>query len=261
MSKIKIEKDKFVNFLRLVVLSNDIENKEALVDVQENSIKCLAVSADKSLGLKATLKHPFTKLGQVGLDVALIKKLVETIGTDITVEFVKNRLIVKSNKTTVWFPIKSAECILNNLEEEKFNAIHGSTKGISFVLSKEVVGEIVSKFNLVDSSALVLKVKDNALTLKVSNLTNEVDLESEIELKDKPKKNFNIKIGRNLVDLLSIIDDEVEVSLAEENPSSISVIYANKKDGFEYSYLVALVDNGEEEAPTEPKAKKEKVNA
>lgn len=258
MSKIKIEKDKLSNFLKLISLANDIENKEALIDVDETGIKCLAVSGDKSLGLRATLKHPFTKLGQVGLDqLPTIKKVVNSIDKDFDIEFSKNKFIVRIAKTTVWFPLKNAEYILNKLDEDKFsNRLKETEKGISFTLSKEAVAEIVKKFNLVGSSALVLKVKDGVLTIKVKNYTNEVELETEIDL-EKSKKNFNVKIGKNFVDLISLIGEEVTVSLAEDTPSALAVEYSGKD--FLYTYLVALVDN-KEEAPKET-VKREKVNA
>lgn len=257
MSKIKIEKDKFSSFIKFISLSNEKENKEALLDVTETGIKCLAVSEDKSLGLRATLKHPFIKLGQVGVDqIPALKKVTSALENEIEVEFTSNKLVVKNGRTTAWFPLKNVEAIENKLDQTKFESRMKETEeGISFNLSKALCDKLVKSYNLVGGSAVVLKFKDGILALGVKNETNEVALQTEIDV-DKSKKNFNIKIGKALIDLLELIGDNVTLSLSEDSPTALAIDYSGKD--FQYTYLLALVDN-KAEAPKE--TKREKVNA
>lgn len=256
MSKISCDKSRLINFFKLVCLKDDVENSSGLLNFKEKELTTAVMSSDRSLALVAHLKGTFEPYGEAGLkNIPLFIKFLESLDNEFKMEFLKNQIKLTSKKTTIKVPIKTADYILNKLDLAKFDAVFKASQGYSFNLPKAVLKEIVDKFNIVEGPAVILSAKGGSIYLNVKNVAEEVEMDTEIEVESLPKDiEFEIKISKNLIDLFSSITQDVKVSLAKENPSSLH-IHA-EGDGYSFDYLLALMEKEEQAAPK----KKEKAS-
>lgn len=254
MSKMNVD-GSFLNFLKMITIKGDVENKEALLVVKKDSINTSIVSADRTLALVGEIEGEFSDVGEVGIDnLPQLVQLVNSLGNDITLNFNNNKLVIANHKSKLSTVLRNAEYIVNKLDSQKFKSILDKTKdGISFVLPKEIIKDIVNKFRLIDSKEITISSDGKSLKVKSKNTDDETELESvyDIVIKDK----FSVKVSSFLIDLFDSITTDVNVSLSKENPSAIHI--SAKQEKYKFDYLVALLVQ-EEEPVEEAKGKKKK---
>lgn len=245
MSKTKVSKAIFLDFLKSLALKGQIESKEVLLTVDKKSVSGKLVSADRSLAVAVSMEtDEFDDIGDVGIDnLQQLIQIVSSMGNEFDVTFSSNKLVVSNKKSKLTNVLRNPEFIVNKLDNEKFKSVLQTTeKGISFVLPKEVLKDIVSKFKLIDSEELTFSSNGKELKVKSKNTNDETELETvyDIETNDK----FNVKLNKFVVDLFDSMNNEITVSLAKENPACLAINY--KSDTTKATYIIALLVQEEE---------------
>jgi hypothetical protein len=239
--RLSLEKVKFVKFLKLLCLKQDIENKEALISFNKDGISSLIVSSSKTLAIRAKYTGGATKfpeLGDVGIsNLPAFVKFVDSLDEVFTFELKNNRLKLISGKTKISLVVQNADYIANKLDNDKFNNVHQTTQGgISLSIPQKKCQEIVEKFGVIDSDSLTLKAKESKLILAVESKIDETRLISEID--DSVKDEFDFTIAKFFPTILSMINDSTFLFLAKENASAVCLDYNTEE--FNITYLLAL---------------------
>lgn len=244
MSKVSVNKNSFLSFLKLLALKGQIENKEVLLNVSKDTIHGSLVSSDRSLAASAFVFGEFEDIGSVGIDnLQQLIQIVNSMGNEFDISFSSNKLIVSNKKSKLTNVLRSAEYIVNKLDTDRYNKILTSTEnGIKFIMNKEMIKDIVTKFKLIDSEELSISSNGKEIKVKSKNTNDETELETiyDIETKDK----FSIKLNKLVIDLFDTIDCDLTVTLAKENPACISFIH--RDENIQFGYIVALLVQDEE---------------
>jgi hypothetical protein len=246
-------KESFVRFLKLVILGNEITNKQALFNIKQDQIEVIAHSPDKSLGLRATLKADTkSDLGEVGIcGLPDFMKCLDTL-SDLKIDFLKNKINLISKKTKISVVLQDANYIMNKLDTEKFEKVSKSTKeAIKITITKDVVQEIIKYFDLIKPFELTLEGDKNTLQVLMENDYSsdggKKDLTSEFKI--EANDSFKFKVSKFFITLLNTIDNtenyNMTIELAKEDARAICLTYEKENIKVEY-ILLALEDKKEE---------------
>jgi len=242
----KINKNNLLKFLKLVGISGEIENKEALLSIEDKLLKVLTLSTGKYVIFYGFLKDNFEKIEDIGIDN--IQELIEYITNfeNETINLIKkeNKLIfdsidrlTKEDKLKISYLLKNPDYIVNKLEINKYNEILKKAQGNEFTPSKKILQKIISYSDSFKTNNLILETYNkNKLSLFIED-SSENNLLAEFDV--KVNEDFNIKISKILIDIFKIIDlnDNIELSIKNDSPFKIRVY----NDNYEAIYLIALL--------------------
>lgn len=243
MSKINFSKPVLSSFLSAVTLSKnkEIQNIEALFNIQKTSIQSIIVSSDRTLAVRGTLKGAFEEIGSVGVtDLVSFEKFVESMDDAFSGDFQKNKLVLQSKNHKISVVLQNAEYIQNKLEKEKFeNILTQANSGFSFTLTSENIKELISKFKTLSSQDLVLEGKDGKISLYIKDYKTESELYSTFECDSLNKNTFSIQVAKHLVYLLETLGSDVTIKLGKEENRNAIGIFSETED-YQIEYLLAL---------------------
>lgn len=264
MSKVTIDKGKILSFLKLITLKNDLENKEALVSIDNGVISTLLVSSDRTLAIQGEMKLPGWE-DTVDFGFNYLPDIVQAVASmddEIKVELVKNKFEISGKRTKISFALQASDYVVNKLDPEKFSKIMSLTKdGIVLNLTQSVLKEITEKFNIVDSADLTFTSKKGKLYMYVKNYQNETELTHDLEV--ATKADFEFKVGRQFIDLISSIEHDVVLSFAEKDANAVCISFSSEH--YQFRYLLQLIqteapETNNTESRKTAKAKKDTAN-
>jgi len=242
----KINKNNLLKFLKLVGISGEIENKEALLSIEDKLLKVLTLSTGKYVIFYGFLKDNFEKIEDIGIDniQELIKYITNFENETINLIKKENKLIfdsidrlTKEDKLKISYLLKNPDYIVNKLEINKYNEILKKAQGNEFTPSKKILQKIISYSDSFKTNNLILETHNkNKLSLFIED-SSENNLLAEFDV--KVNEDFNIKISKILIDIFKIIDlnDNIELSIKNDSPFKIRVY----NDNYEAIYLIALL--------------------
>lgn len=241
-SKIKIEKSKFLTFLKFITLTKEITNKEALFSVKENGFSTLLLSQDKTLAIRASFETPLIDLGDVGItDLPSFVKYVESMPDEFNISFNKNKLILNGDSTKISVVLQNSEYIVNKLEDSKFESVNKTLEGGSKLeLTNDCLLSLIEKFNILSGEDLYLKGEGNKLYLLTKNYQTDAELETSFELNYEINKNFEILVSKYLITIFTCCQGiPLTLELANnESPNAIGLTL--KTDYCSVEYILAL---------------------
>jgi len=233
-----INKKSLVSFLKLVSVKGELENKEALLNIGEKSIKVITISEGKHFGLIGSLDGKFEDIGKIGVDdiSSLSNFLSKFKDEELTIEKVENKLEItsKKDKLKILFTLKSPEYIVNVIEEDKLQGVIKKSKGNEFVLKQNILKQIVDYYNSIKSKDLILEFKNGELLLLLKD-EKENELISGFEIKEK-LDNFSVKVSKQFLEILSTINNDVLLSIKDNCP-----IYFKYEKDCKLEYILTLL--------------------
>lgn len=228
----------FARFLNLIGLKGGIENTSVLAEGDAKKISVSTVLPNSVMAYKGSLGGCFDKLGKVGIDdIPLLKKFTNMFSEheEIDLKLDNNKLTITTpqtkptKKTRASAILRDPSLVRNILPEEKFVSIVSEAIGNEFILKKEVQKEIIKHFEAIGAKELRLKGKDNELILELENNQNELVVSFDLEEK---VSDFKVVISQIFIDLLSVLDADVKVSMKTD--TAIYLILDEENIYFEY---------------------------
>lgn len=235
MSKITINKTEFLDFLNYCNLKGEIENKELLLNVSETSLTADAVSSNKVVCLRASLKGTFEKWGDLGIDdLALLKNFVNSLSTEtITLKKTENKLISEASKTKLSSVLRNPNYIINLPDKARVEAIFSNSEGNEFTLKPEDIKKIISSYQAVPSNQVLFSGQGKTFTVKIDNQSNELVIDFDLATEIKP---FSLKLPKLVFDVLNVIsNNDVILSIKDNQPALLAV----KNKNLEIKYIIA----------------------
>ncbi len=234
MSKVSIEKGKIARFLELMILTGDIKNVEALVEITPEVIRTKLVSPNNLVATNGSLKGAFSDWGSIGVDdIVMLADVIKSLpSAQVELEKTENTIVVKLNKVKFASTLRSPQYIVNSIPEEKYQSLIAKAIGNEFVLKQETVKAIINHFNTISPDGLTLKGAGKVLTLKLSSQHGDLTVDFDLETEVKP---FTVKLAKLFVDLLSVINDDITLSINNEAP----VFVSTSKEDYKFDYIVA----------------------
>lgn len=233
----KINKDDFSQFLKLCNLKGEIENKEILLVFEKNKISVKAASGGKVVITNGNLNGTFEDWGSIGLyNLSLIKNFVDSSSEkELTVEKKDNKITFKSKTRKLTTSITKPEYILNQVPKNIFENLRTKASENCLKIEPSVLKEIISNFGIINSSSVILSLKDKKLNTRFETESNSLDLDFEIG--EKAEDFENVEISKFFVDLLGVINDyeNIILSIKEESPIYLKA----EKNNCEFEYIVA----------------------
>ena len=222
-----VKKASFERFINLIKLEGEIENKEALLTITKENIVTFAIANNKAVALKGTFKGKFAELGEIAVDnLILLSKVLTLFTENIKVTKDKNRLVLEDKDLQVACVLRNPEYIVNNkvnnvkLDDKKYKELKDAIlkEASKFILPKSVLTKILAYVGVLNSSEFRLIGKGKELTLSTADGENEIIGKFKID----NELNFNIKLGRPILNVLSAIGNDVKVVAKDK-----STVYLN----------------------------------
>ena len=236
--KITVEKNKLLKFLEMVALRGEIANSEVVLDVQKNQMSGILISASKVIAIRGTLKGNFSDWGKLGIDnLETLRKFLASFGSaDIIIDYKTNKIVLSSKDDNLQASavLRNIDYIQNILPDEKFENAVKTAAGNNFILTKIDTKKIVDYFASILPANLQLDGIGNSITVRLENNQNEILASFPMSQKHTP---FSVKLSRVFVDLLSVITDDIEVSIKEKQPVYLKI----ENNDYRIEYLVAPV--------------------
>lgn len=247
MSKVKINKDKFLKFLNLCALKGELENKDILLNFEDKLVTAIA-NKNRIVVFLGTLKEEFENLSEVGIqNLDLLKSFINSLTDnvyntkEISIKKLENKLVFESGKTKYssvllpakYFKDKTTYPNSNYVEKDKVMQLIEKCNGNEFILKSIDVKKLISAFNSISSSSFILTGKDNFVMLKLENQSNELEITFDITEKVQP---FTTKLTKQIIDILNVISDfDIKFSIKSDNPISLKVV----NDDIDFTYVIA----------------------
>jgi hypothetical protein len=214
----KINKSRWVRFLNLVELSGDIQVKEVILDFTPTEVKVLAVTQNKTIAMRGTLKGEFKLTGQVGIDdLQLFRASISSMPDDAITFIVKNNKIVlgsDTEKVKISTVMRAIEYVQTALPEDKFATHAKKGQGNSFTLEHKQVSKILGYLNTLVSPSMGLEGEGTTITLSIENNQNEIV--ADFDIKETVTK-FKVKLAKFFAILLKTIGKGVEISITKND--------------------------------------------
>jgi hypothetical protein len=241
----KITKELLTKFLDLTIVGGEIENKEAILNMNDN-MEVLTVTEGKHFAIKGTLDSNCEKLGTLGLDnLKDFQSFIKNFDSNIEINISKkdNKLILESadSKLLVEYMLKSPEYIVNSISNEKFANLLKLSKGNEFIIEADTLKKIISYANSMKSSSLRLAGKNKQITLTLDD-EKENTIISKFDIKEEIKIPFSIKVSKMLVNILKTINNTIIMSIKDGCPLLIQYLEEGKGYKLNFSYLLALLN-------------------
>ncbi len=239
MNVCKVVKNNLSKFLDLLSLKGELENKTILLHITDGSMKApFILTESKVLAIRGSFKDEnLTKLGEICInDTRLLKSFINTFSSkEITLAKKTNKLVLSSSKESLKISVvlRNPQYIKDSLPKGK--SFDDTLKLISdntFTLTKEQIDRITKNTSVINAKDLILEGKDNKVILNLESNENQLSEEFKISEKIEP---FKIKLNSFIIDLLSIIDEDVIMS-AKDNSAIYIVV---KNECYEVEYVLA----------------------
>jgi len=215
-----IDRNKLSKFLKVLGLKKNIENKEAIFNIGNNSLKAIICHCSKIVALRGNLKGEFDNIGDIGIDdVQFLTKCVKSFQGNINLSKKDNKLILKDDKLTISCILRNPTYIKNSLDNNKFDEILNSNTSNPIKLTENQIKELITYYNTVGSYDIILTNKNGKLAIISEKNENELIGIIDVDVLSK----FKVKLSNVFMDILSLIDDDIEIKLGNDTPVSIKI--------------------------------------
>lgn len=245
----KFNKVVLERILQLIELKGEIINKETILNFYPDKVIVYNISANRVALLKGIIKGDFSsfvgKEEKVELGIENIGKLRNFVKLFNNTEDIK--LTKKENKLTLTAcgssesNLKASVGLMNpayikiEANEDIFTKLKEKSLGNTFTLDNELhIKKILEHFNSMNTNSVSFEGINNTIKLKVDDTQNKI--ESGFTVPEKVEK-FNIKLNKLYLDLLSVINDNVTISMKDDSPIYTSV----SNDNYSFEYIVAPI--------------------
>lgn len=211
--------------------------------VLDKDFQFVVTDDSKSILSISNSANPNNDLGEIGLfDLGLVVKSIQYVSgsifnTDEELELavVDNRLVFKKNENEFKFLLSNPKVISSTVENitETMKKLR-SVVGVTFVLEKSIVENLIKAIQLIVPEKIVIYVKDKKVLALVGKETEHnailclTTLKEDSDLKVSMKPDYFLKVLQVLP-----IDSEVKVELRNSYP----IIFTSK----DYSFVVAPI--------------------
>ena len=244
MAKIELKTESLRTLLDLCGLGGNLEHPSILLNVTATSIKASAANRDEKStdivisGVLGVLEGTFEEIGELGIgNLSIVRKFLATVTSEkLSLKKTENKLVFETGKSRFSETLRNPKYITNVLQEENFNKAVTKVQGNNFTLKKEDVKKIIQAYRTLPSAEIQIAGKDKTLIIQLTNDSNELtlnfDLEDSIEL-------FKIKFLDPFMQLLSQLGDhDVKFSMRDKSPAYLKV----EDENLNVQYLVAPIE-------------------
>jgi hypothetical protein len=233
----KVKKSSFSEFLRLLAVKGEIENKELILNGNGNALEALTITPLKTVSVYGVYKVLGAEKISFGIgNMKLLDDFVNIFDEE-EIEIIKdnNELVMKDNdkRNSLSYILTSPEYIKNSLDLKKFNEIKKKAEGNEFILSPESISKIVKCYKTVNNGDIFLSNKGKNLVISLEHNKNKI----LAEFKTGIKEDFSVRVSGLLVDILSSVNGSILISIKNDSPIKI---FTSSKD-YEVEYLLALM--------------------
>jgi len=237
-----IQKSLLSEFLKLISLQGDAENKEIVLNFEKNEIKTYLVNLNKTLATIGTLKlKDNLNKHSIGIsDLNSFKRLLNNFKDNINITIENNKLILKENNLEINYTIREPQTILTTLEQDKFEYLQQQISKQSFLLTSNITSRIIDFVNNFKSNEITLQAEKDLLTIILED--NEKSLKSTFKLEDVEGVNINFKLrfSQIFIDILNTIKD-YDVRVYAETEKIAYLLLGI--EGIDIGYFVAPLKN------------------
>lgn len=229
------------NFLELVGIKGEEENKEILVETK-NGMEILTINPTKTFSIYGKMKGDFKELTTLGIgNLRLLLTFLNNFNTKnihISKNANKLNMISGDGKVEISYCLQNPETIKNIVEYDKIKTIYDN-KNESFILAEEVIKEIIKLSKSIGSDKINLKWNKKGLNIYLENNENTILASFEGCSPKNEEEEVNLKISRLLVDILETITPNegtiIYISLKNLSPIILEVVNEN----YDVIYLLA----------------------
>ena len=245
--KLVIFGETFINFLVNSTLDGKI-NQVILRQIDEGyEINVMSETVINVCGLLHKKNFiMYSKLGDIVIkDVKRLIRLVKGMKGNISMEIIKNKLLINGETNEIEYGLASEEYVENNPKEKlpiEFDS--------GFIMDKNLLVEIKSKADLLKVGKCNVEVTNNILRIMVEEVDKFI-VKSEVAY-----GNVNGSFGLWLMDIAGFLEDKVNVSLQNDFPIRI----ISKNDTMIIKYIIAPIVKVDGKEKSESEDNKEEEN-
>jgi len=239
MSKLVVFGESFVNFLVDSTLNGKIG--QVILRQSDGGFE-INVLCENIINVQGLLHQKnfilWEKIGDVVIkDCMLLIKLLKGIKGNITLEIIKNKLLITSDDKEIEYGIAVEEFVENNPREKVPIQFDGG-----FVCDKTIFKEIKQKADLLSVGKCSIAIKANVMRMTVE------ELEKFTVKVQVPYKDCEAEYGVWLMEISEYLEDKVTVALDNEFPICIT----SKSDIMAIRYIISPIVKVEQTGQTIP---------
>lgn len=239
-----INKNEWLDFLSKVLLKNELENNEIIINIEETKMEVLTTSKGNIAVVYGVMNGDFNMIARWGIgNLKLFIDLLSQFKEDeVDITKIENKLILSSaEKLKITLALKNPEYIINTVSMEKYNEVEAKANSNWFALSLDTINKIRSYANSLKTNELTLNSKDEVLSVSLANtiekdgktiVENEILASFESKSTGTKTKDFSVRIGSILFNVLDTLKNDVEISMANKSP--VAIRYMNKNINLMY---------------------------
>jgi hypothetical protein len=238
----KTSKTALLNFLNLLMVRGEIENKDMIIQGTSKQMESLLVSPLKEFCIKGTLdvEDNFSEAIGIG-NINLLKSMLNNFDEEeIAIHKNENKLIMtsKNKRLTQQFCLKDCQFIKNSLNLKDFEKVLSLGEGNEIILYKPEIEKLLKLNKSMNSSVFYLKGNKENIDFFFDTNENNI-LYSFVK---KHNQDFYVKISKKLLDLFEVINlslkepkDGITCSMKTDSPIVIKI----KNKNYEITYILA----------------------
>jgi len=240
MSKktIEVKKERFMNFLKLLSLKGDIANKSAVLNFQADKVSAYTIAPANSVATKGVWTANFDTWGEVGLtNIETLNSFIAPLkGTKIFIDIDKNKFKTTSENGKVKSKniLSNTQYITNSLATDQYENIKAKAVGNEVTIPNDIIKEILSYVNSVNSKDLLLEIGDNQITLTIENKQDQI--EATFDMPTPPDfEKISLRMAYYFTDILSLAEGDITLSAKPNSPVFLKL--SQHDSDFEYLML------------------------
>ena len=232
-----INKKSLIDFLKLMAVKGEVENKELILNI-DNNIEARTITPLKSVSVYGTLKTDKIEKDEYGIgNLKLFINLLNLCSSEV-VEINRDnnklKIISPDKNLIISYILTDVKYIKNSLDKTSFNSILKKVEGNEFLLPLSIIQYIISCCSVLGNDNLIIESDGKVLRFSLEN--NENEILTTIPLPEDSKiEEFKVKVGHLFIDILSSLNQDVLVSMKDNEPIMITV----NNDNYKIIYLIA----------------------
>jgi len=225
-------------FINLVNLSGDIEIKECIARGNKTELSVKAVTTSKVVIVNAKMNGDFSELGDIGIDsLPMFRKITSTLNGEVSLTATANKLKISSGKKVkAELALRNPQYVLNEVGEDKLNALQTANTGNTFTLKKEVMAEFAKYYN-VFGKELIISGDGNEVSFEVKNGDNSLNMTFDIA---ETVSKFEFKLASFVMKIFNELS-AYDITISAKPGASAIVVEAQSNDAMkvQIQYIIA----------------------